>query len=215
LAHPEQRPRAVAADGPYVLILVSFLLAVLAVPLARGRLSALADFRPVHAWSIGAAAVVQVLALAVFRHADHGLVVAGHLASYGLAGVFLVANRKVQGLWLICTGAAMNVWVIAMNDGVMPATREALLTAGRLHHAHGFVNSGLVAHPRFLVFGDVFALPRSFPLHNVFSAGDVLIVVGAAAVVHQLCASRLIPSTWRGPASANPALVKPLPTPAT
>jgi hypothetical protein len=37
----------------------------------------------------------------------------------------------------------------------------------------------------------------------------VLVVVGAAAVVHQLCASRLIPSTWRGPASANPALVKP------
>lgn len=190
-----------------MLILVSFLLASALVPLARGDLSRLADFRPTHSWSIGAAAVVQVLALAVFRDADRGLVVAGHLASYGLASIFLFANRKVQGLWLICTGAAMNIWVIAMNDGVMPATREALAAAGRLHVTSGFVNSGIVAHPRFLVFGDVFAWPAPLPLHNVFSAGDVLIVVGAAAVVHQLCGSRLIPSTWRGPSSANPALV--------
>ena len=188
---------------------MSFLLAAACVPLARGDLSRLADFRPRFAWTIGAAAVVQVLALAVFRNAPRSYVVAGHLASYALATAFLVANRKVQGLWLLCTGAAMNVWVIAMNDGVMPATREALLAADRLHATTGFVNSGLVTNPRFLVFGDVFALPASFPLHNVFSAGDVLIVVGAAAVVHQLCASRLIPSTWRGPASANPALVKP------
>jgi hypothetical protein len=192
-----------------MLILVSFLIASALVPLARGRLSRLADFRPRHAWSIAAAGIVQVLALRVFRTAPHDLVVAGHLLSYGLAGVFLVANRGVQGLWLICTGAAMNVWVIATNNGVMPATREALVAAGQLRHAAGFVNSGLVAHPRFLVFGDVFALPTPFPLHNVFSAGDVLVVVGAAAVVHQLCGSRLIPSTWRGPASANPALVRP------
>ncbi|MDQ1714018.1 MAG: hypothetical protein QOE45_3468 [Frankiaceae bacterium] len=191
-----------------MLILVSFLLAAALVPLARGRLSALADFRPRHAWAIGAAAVVQVLALAVFRNAPHGLVVAGHLASYGLAGLFLVANRKVQGLWLICTGAAMNVFVIVTNDGRMPATREALAAAGRLSHSAGFVNSGIVAHPKYLVFGDVFALPVPFPLHNVFSAGDVLIVIGAAAVVHQLCASRLIPSTWRGPASADPGLTR-------
>lgn len=188
-----------------MLILASFLLAVACVPLARGDLSRLADFRPRHAWSIGAAGIVQVLALAVFRDAPRSSVVAGHLASYGLATVFLVANRKVQGLWLICTGAAMNIWVIAMNDGVMPATREALHAADRLHATAGFLNSGLVAHPRFLVFGDVFAWPAPLPLHNVFSAGDVLIVLGAAAVVHQLCGSRLIPSTWRGPASARPA----------
>ena len=188
-----------------MLILVSFLLASAFVPLARGDLSRLADFRPKHSWSIAAALVVQVLALVVFRTAARPLVVAGHLASYGLAAVFLVANRKVQGLWLICTGAAMNIWVIAMNNGVMPATREALLAAGRLHATTGFVNSGIVAHPRFLVFGDVFAWPAPLPLHNVFSAGDMLVVVGAAAVVHQLCGSRLIPSTWRGPASAKPA----------
>ncbi len=192
-----------------MLILVSFLLATACVPLARGNLSRLADFRPTHTWSIGAAAVVQVVALGIFRDAPRPWVIAGHLASYALASVFLFANRKVQGLWLICTGAAMNIWVIAMNDGVMPATREALLAADRLHATTSFVNSGLVSHPRFLVFGDVFAWPTPLPFHNVFSAGDVLIVVGAAAVVHQLCGSRLIPSTWRGPASANPSLVTP------
>ena len=188
---------------------MSFLLASALVPLARGDLSMLADFRPTHAWSIGAAAIVQVLALAVFRDAPRSFVVAGHLASYALASIFLFANRQVQGLWLVCTGAAMNIWVIAMNDGVMPATREALVAADKLHATTSFVNSGLVDHPRFLVFGDVFAWPAPLPLHNVFSAGDVLIVIGAAAVVHQLCGSRLIPSTWRGPASANPTLVTP------
>lgn len=189
---------------------MSFLLASALVPLARGDLSRLADFRPTHTWSIGAAALVQVIALGVFNDAPRSFVVAGHIGSYALAAIFLVANRKVQGLWLICTGAAMNIWVIAMNDGVMPATREALISADRLQTtASGFLNSGVVAHPRFLVFGDVFAWPAPLPFHNVFSAGDVLIVVGAAAVVHQLCGSRLIPSTWRGPASANPSLVSP------
>ncbi len=192
---------------------MSFLLASAFVPLARGRLSQMADFRPKLAWCIGAALVVQVLALVVFRHAARPVALTGHLASYGLATVFLVANRKVQGLWLICTGAAMNIWVIAMNDGVMPATREALAAADRLHPIAGFMNSGLVDNPRFLVFGDVFAWPSPLPMHNVFSAGDVLIVVGAAAVVHQICGSRLIPSTWRGPASANPSLVRPATTP--
>jgi MFS family permease len=53
------------------------------------------------------------------------------------------------------------------------------------------VNSGAVADPKLWFLGDVFALPAGFPMANVFSVGDVLIVVGAFILVHCVCGSRL------------------------
>jgi hypothetical protein len=62
----------------------------------------------------------------------------------------------------------------------------ALRRAG-LHPDPGeFTNSGALAHPHLLPLGDVFATPAGMPLHNVFSAGDVLIVVGVALLAHRL-----------------------------
>ncbi|MBA2426322.1 MAG: DUF5317 family protein [Actinobacteria bacterium] len=48
-----------------------------------------------------------------------------------------------------------------------------------------------MAEPNLLFLGDVFAWPVPLPLHNVFSAGDVCVVLGVALVLHQICGSRL------------------------
>jgi hypothetical protein len=48
--------------------------------------------------------------------------------------------------------------------------------------------------PRLAFLGDVFAIPRGWPLANVFSVGDVLIAVGAVVAVHGICGSR---PPWR------------------
>jgi hypothetical protein len=174
-----------------VLLVACFLLAVLTVPLAGGRLARLAEHRFRRPWALAAALAVQILVISVIPDGNGTLLAAGHLASYAFAIVFLVANRSIPGLWVIGLGTGMNLATIAANGGVMPATRSALVAAGQLYQGGDFVNSGVLEDPKLLLLGDVFALPQPWPLANVFSAGDVCIVVGAALVLHQLCRSRL------------------------
>jgi hypothetical protein len=76
----------------------------------------------------------------------------------------------------------------------MPASPEAVAAAGLPPDPPGFANSAVLPDPRLAFLGDVFAIPRSWPLANVFSVGDVLIAVGAAAAVQGICGSR---PPWR------------------
>jgi hypothetical protein len=64
---------------------------------------------------------------------------------------------------------------------------------GALADDPGFQSSAAVAEPRFAFLGDVFAIPASWPLGNVFSVGDVLIGAGLAWGLHRVCGSRLTP----------------------
>ena len=52
------------------------------------------------------------------------------------------------------------------------------------------MNSAAIADAKLVFLGDVFAVPEPLPLANVFSAGDVCIVVGAALAVFQVCGSK-------------------------
>jgi len=88
---------------------------------------------------------------------------------------------------VIAMGALCNVAAIIANGGQMPASAGALRAAGEAVKTTGFINSGVVTHPKLIVLGDIFAIPRSIPLHNVFSVGDVCIVVGATIAFHALC----------------------------
>jgi hypothetical protein len=176
-----------------VLLLACFLLAVISVPVFGGRLERLAGHRFARPWALGVALAVQILIISVIPHGSPALLAAAHLASYALAAVFLVANRKVSGLWLLALGTALNAAAIAANGGVMPASPTALRAAGLAVDNAEFVNSGALADPRLAFLGDVFAVPEPFPLANVFSIGDVLVVLGAAVVLHQICESRLAP----------------------
>jgi uncharacterized protein DUF5317 len=88
-------------------------------------------------------------------------------------------------------GGLCNFVAIAANSGTMPASRSALQTAGLAHGHSVFANSAAVAHPHLGFLGDVFAIPASWPVHNVFSVGDVLIAVGAFILLHRVCGSHL------------------------
>lgn len=172
------------------------LVALLSPLLAGGRLRRLADLRIRHALVLPAALVSQVIVIEVIPGANHTALSAVHVATYLAAGWFVWVNRAIPGLWIIALGAASNGVTIALNGGVLPASKAALATAG-IHPKPGeFLNSGVVAHPRLGFLGDVFAIPDRFPLSNVFSVGDVLILVGVAWAAHRICGSRLVP-TWR------------------
>ena len=73
----------------------------------------------------------------------------------------------------------------------MPADADALAAAGVHQEAGDFANSTAVAHPHLAFLGDVFAVPASWPVSNVFSVGDVMLVVAALLALHCLCGSRL------------------------
>jgi hypothetical protein len=184
-----------------MLLVVCFALTLVSVPLAGGRLLMLADWRPARTWSILAAILLQIAIISVFPGKENTLRVGLHLLSYGFVLVFLVANRKVPGLWVVAMGAAMNFLAISANNGVMPATRSAIRAAGQFTAAGEFANSAALADPKFAFLGDVFAIPAGIPFANVFSPGDICIVVGAALVVHQL--TRPAPRPSALPATAK------------
>ena len=50
-----------------------------------------------------------------------------------------------------------------------------------------FENSAISSGSRLWFLGDVFAVPHGWPFANVFSVGDVVIVVGLLVLVHRAC----------------------------
>jgi MFS family permease len=177
-----------------MLLAAALLVCIGTVPLFGGRLEALADLELRARWSLLAALGTQMAIVYVFPGLPGGLLNAAHIASYLFAACFLVANRRVPGLLVIALGGISNFVAIAANGGVMPATRSALESAGLDDTPGQFASSIAVGHPKLPFLGDVFAVPASFPVHNVFSVGDVLIVIGAFVLLHRVCDSALFRS---------------------
>lgn len=173
-----------------MLLGLATIVCVLSVPLAGGRLAALAELRLRHGWLLFAALGLQVLVIEIVPDAPAPLPAFGHIASYGLAAAAVWVNRDIPFLWLIALGGALNALAIVANHGVMPARAGALATAGLDAPADAFANSTTVADPHLAFLGDVFAVPASWPAANVFSVGDVLIVAGLAAALHVICRTR-------------------------
>jgi len=178
-------------------LVVVVLLSALAVPVLGGRLSRLADVSARLSWTLLLALGLQVLAINA-PGIPHGMRPWIQLASYPVAGVFVVANRRLPGMALIGVGVLLNVVAISANGGVMPASASALDRAGLPRRPTAYANSALVEHPRVGFLGDVFAIPEPVPLHNVFSVGDVAIAIGAALAIHGVSGSRLYRSRSRG-----------------
>jgi hypothetical protein len=176
-----------------VFLLLVFALALASVPLAGGRLTRLAGLRFRGAPLIAGALALQVLIISVVPGWDSWLHDAVHLATYGLAAAFLWLNRRVPGLLLAGAGGALNFAAIAANGGVMPAREGALRTAGLEYGTGDFENSTVVEDANLAFLGDVFAIPEGWPLANVFSIGDVVLVAGVLAGLHVVGRSRLAP----------------------
>lgn len=171
-------------------------LAVVAVSarLGGGRLLRLADLRFRHTWLLLAAFGLQFLLFKALPHDRHAIQPALYLCSYAMGGLFLWLNRRVPGLWLIGVGALLNGTAIAVNGGIMPGAASAFAAAHLTAAPSDFVNSRALIDPRLLFLGDVFAVPHWLPFHNVFSVGDLCIVLGAFIGIHRAAGSRLLPS---------------------
>lgn len=125
-----------------------------------------------------------------------------HVAT--LLGTLWVMSRNthIPGMKVIMVGAALNILVIVANGGFMPSRESTLAAAGRTEMAQPstdaagqrpiFSNSTVAANDArliwdrnnpLLILGDMFAVPKGWPLANVFSIGDVLIAIGASIAI--------------------------------
>jgi hypothetical protein len=148
---------------------------------------------------IWAALVLQVVAIEVGM--PDALAATLHILTYAVALGFLWLNRGAAGVWIVAAGAFSNGLTIALNGGVLPARAGAVAAAG-IDVDLAFANSAVLEHPVLPWLGDVFAWPAPLPLANVFSVGDVLIVVGA--FVAAWTGSRRFGATGAPDASATP-----------
>ncbi len=184
-----------------MIVVVLTVLGILSVPLFGGRLRRLASLDLRHLWLVWVAIVAQTVLLEV-RSIDlsdtAGQIV--HLATYGTAFGFIVLNRHIPGALAIGVGAGCNAVAIAANGGVMPASPGAWRTAG-LPQLSGvaFENSNINGDARLAFLGDVFAIPANWPLANVFSIGDVIIVVAATHLAHVWCRRTARSNAWPAP----------------
>lgn len=163
------------------------LLLMACVPLLGGDLRRLAALQLRHTGLLTLALALQILVITIAPGLPRPVTVGAHLLSYALAASFLVANRHHRGLVLVGAGAALNGGAIALNQGTLPASPEALARAGVQVDPDVFTNSGVLPDPVLPWLGDVFAVPAGFPFANVFSVGDVVILLGAAWIVLGTC----------------------------
>jgi hypothetical protein len=179
-----------------MLVLVCGVLAVLSPLMFGGDLRRLSLVRLRAVWLPVLALLAQIVIIEVVPDASPVVLEGVHLATYVAAGVFVAVNWRIPGLLLIALGGALNGITIALNDGTLPASADALRAAGFPVEDSDFVNSGVLSHPVLPVLGDIFAWPTPLPLANVFSIGDVVIVLGAAYGAHRISGSRLVKHPW-------------------
>lgn len=103
-----------------------------------------------------------------------------HVGTYGLLFLFAAANIHVLAMLPLTIGMALNAVAITLNGGHMPVSPDAWDAAG-LENAEN--TNVAVGAERLAWLGDIFALPSSFPLANVFSVGDVVIAAGVVALI--------------------------------
>jgi Family of unknown function (DUF5317) len=83
---------------------------------------------------------------------------------------------------VVGVGAMSNLAAIVANGGYMPADPGAMASLG-MAEPTTYSNSSVVADPALRPLTDIFAMPAWVPFSNVFSIGDVIIVIGVVIVI--------------------------------
>jgi len=174
-----------------VFFLAALALGAVTVPLAKGRLGAIGDLRLRWGPALLLAVALQTVILFLIPNHPSGIHGPLHVVSYAFIGVFVIANMRVEGMWLIAFGGLCNATVIVLNGGVMYVSRSALEIVGLYPLPDRFLNAAVLRHPKLPFLGDVFPISL---LNTVVSVGDILIAIGAVVLLHGVCGSRLLPA---------------------
>ena len=142
---------------------LAFLLLLVTVPLAGGKLNRIGEIQLRSIWLAALAFAIQVVLVTIVPEGNDSLHRAAHLATYALAGACVLRNLHLRFLWVVALGGLFNLIAIAANGGVMPASRGALESAGLDAQSGEFANSDFVDDANVAFLGDVFAIPSGWP----------------------------------------------------
>jgi len=165
-------------------------LGVLVGWLLRGKLRHLEHLSLRGGWLVVLALVIQVLIFPL--GGGRPLIPWGtaplHLLSYACLAGFLMLNLRHWPLAFLAVGLIVNLLVISLNSGYMPADADALRGAGMEEMAAQLEQEARVGNvvlmgkgTRLNWLGDWLYLPGWVPLATAFSPGDLAIALGLAA----------------------------------
>jgi len=178
-------------------ILYGVVIGVVLGLLLGGRPAGLGEIRFRWPWVILGALLVQV---ALFsgpvseRIGDLGPLI--YVGSTAVVLVAILADRATPGIAVVAVGAACNLLAIVANGGYMPAAPGALAALGK-GAPTVYSNSSVVPDPALWFLTDQFAMPAWMPFANVFSIGDVIIVVGIVLTIVLAMRRPVTPATTR------------------
>ncbi|MEM8746118.1 MAG: DUF5317 domain-containing protein [Actinomycetota bacterium] len=185
-----------------MIVPVATLIGIATVKLRGGQFRRLAQLDLRHMWIVWVAIIVQTLIFQIrLSFLTETVVEYVHMGTYVASFVFLWMNRHIPGALLIGLGAGSNAAAIFANGGVMPANANAWEKAGLPVVAEGqFENSNTDTEARLAFLGDIFWIPESWPLSNVFSIGDIVIVLAGTYLAHRVCTRPATSNAWPAPA---------------
>ncbi|NLZ93901.1 MAG: DUF5317 domain-containing protein [Firmicutes bacterium] len=160
------------------MIPVSIILAVLIGKLRGGSLARLQNL-DIKALPLILTALL--LRVAVGKLADYGLLLPWlQVLAYLIFFYALVLNYKIPGLKMFACGCFLNFLAIIANGGTMPVSAAAIAYSGvNYGDPTGGMHSLLTDETRLSFLADIIPLrPPYFPLAQVVSVGDILIIVG-------------------------------------
>ncbi len=170
-----------------MIVLVAALVAIITVPLSGGDPRRFGDICLHRSWLIWLCLLVQ-LASGIAGSLTPGAGAWLHVISFAPAGLFVWSNRHMPGAAIMGAGGSLNLAAIATNGGVMPARPSAWQRAGLPQFTDAdFANSMPTTDAPLWFLGDIFFIPEGLPFANVFSVGDVMLVVGVAWMSHVWC----------------------------
>ena len=139
---------------------------------------------------------MQVAPLPVEGEGGGALAVGLLIASYVLLIGFCVLNVRTAGFPLLILGLAMNMLVISANGG-MPVSGEALVRSGQGDLLEELQREDSAKHHLqreddvLLFLADVIPIPP--PIHQVVSAGDLVVYAGVIWLVAAAMRGRATP----------------------
>lgn len=105
------------------------------------------------------------------------------VTSYTLIAIPLLFNLKIKGVYYSLIGTIFNAIVIVANKGMMPVTKNALITTGydrsielgqKLDMIHFVANE----NTQIKLLSDFIPIPKPYPIPHVLSIGDILLCIG-------------------------------------
>lgn len=160
--------------------------------LLRGKFGRLADVNISYYWMIFVPVGLYVgsLIAGAAHFVPHNSWVFGmaHLVGFIAFVVVAIANRHIPGVYLMCAGLALNVIAIVANGGVMPGSREAIISIGAgesLKHVGTAMRHSLIGSDTHLSFlCDIIAFKRPFVIWpSVYSIGDIITSLGGLIAI--------------------------------